>query len=196
MSMYQPRRLWLTAGEPGNQAVGIVPRNHGTARSRSAVPHEDRPHLQDRKTPTMTQLAALLLLVLLALVVPLPVHAQCPPGTVAAPASFETIIQPALAVDTNPSADVVEVFLTAREAMVDYGIGNQTPAWTYNGVVPGPTIEAEVGNTLIVNFCNNLPDETTIHWHGIETPANMDGSNISSSACPPAAPSATSFRCW
>ena len=133
----------------------------------------------------MTQLAALLLLVLLALVVPLPVHAQCPPGTVAAPASFDNIIQPALAVDTNPSADVVEVFLTAREAMVDYGTGNQTLAWTYNGVVPGPTIEAEVGNTLIVNFCNNLPDETTIHWHGIETPANMDGSNISQLSVPP-----------
>ena len=28
MSMYQPRRLWLTAGEPGNQAAGIVSRNH------------------------------------------------------------------------------------------------------------------------------------------------------------------------
>ena len=133
----------------------------------------------------MTQLATLMLLVLLALVVPLPVYAQCPPGTVAAPASFETIIQPALAVDTNPSADVVEVFLTAREAMVDYGSGNQTPVWTYNGVVPGPTIEADVGNTLIVHFCNNLPDETTIHWHGIETPANMDGSNISQLSVPP-----------
>ena len=136
-------------------------------------------------TMTMTKLATLMLLVLLALVVPLPVYAQCPPGTVAAPASFETIIQPALAVDTNPSPDVVEVFLTAREAVVDYGSGNQTPVWTYNGVVPGPTIEADVGNTLIVNFCNNLPDETTIHWHGIETPANMDGSDISQLSVPP-----------
>ncbi len=126
-----------------------------------------------------------MLLVLLALVVPLPVYAQCPAGAVAAPASFETIIQPALAVDTNPSADVVEVFLTAREAVVDYGTGNQTAVWTYNGVVPGPTIEAEVGNTLIVNFCNDLPEETTIHWHGIETPANMDGSNISQLTVPP-----------
>ena len=151
--------------------------------------HEDHPHPQDRRTPTMTmtmtKLATLMLLVLLALVVPLPVYAQCPAGAVAAPASFDTIIQPALAVDTNPSADVVEVFLTAREAMVDYGTGNQTPAWTYNGVVPGPTIEAEVGNTLIVNFCNDLPEETTIHWHGIETPANMDGSNISQLTVPP-----------
>ena len=133
----------------------------------------------------MTKLATLMFLVLLALVVPLPVYAQCPPGAVAAPASFETIIRPALAVDTNPSADVVEVFLTAREAVVDYGTGNQTPVWTYNGVVPGPTIEADVGNTLIVNFCNDLPDETTIHWHGIETPANMDGSDISQLTVPP-----------
>ena len=45
--------------------------------------------------------------------------------------------------------------------------------------VPGPTIQARVGDTLIVHFTNNLPEATTVHWHGVEVPATMDGSHIS-----------------
>ncbi len=109
----------------------------------------------------------------------------CDPGTIAAPASFESIVHPALAEDVDPAEDVVEVYLTAREAVWDFGIGSGTPVWTYNGVVPGPTIEAEIGDTLVVHLCNDLPGGTTIHWHGVETPANMDGSNIAQLTVPP-----------
>ncbi len=109
----------------------------------------------------------------------------CDPGTVAAPASFEGVVRPALAEDVDPDPDVVEIFLTAREAVWDFNTGNDTPVFTYNGVLPGPMIEAKVGDTLIVHLCNDLPGDTTIHWHGLETPANMDGSNISHPAVPP-----------
>ncbi len=109
----------------------------------------------------------------------------CPPGTIAAPASFETAIRPALAQDVNPDGGIVEVHLTAREAVWDFGIGSSTPVWTYNGVIPGPTLEANVGDTLIVHLCNDLLEETTIHWHGVETPANMDGSDIAQLTVPP-----------
>ncbi len=109
----------------------------------------------------------------------------CDPGTVAAPASFDGAVRPAIAEDVNPDDDVVEVFLTARESVWGFGIGTETPVWTYNGVLPGPTIEAEIGDTLIVHLCNDLPEDTTIHWHGIETPADMDGSNISQLTVPP-----------
>ena len=54
-----------------------------------------------------------------------------------------------------------------------------------NGSNPGPTIEGKVGDTLIVHFYNNLPEETTIHWHGMDVPANMDGSNISQGGVEP-----------
>ncbi len=109
----------------------------------------------------------------------------CEPGTVAAPASFDTTIRTALAEDVNPAEDVVEVHLTAREAIWGFGFDSDTPVWTYNGVIPGPAIEAEVGDTLIVHLCNDLPEDTTIHWHGVETPANMDGSNIAQLTVPP-----------
>jgi FtsP/CotA-like multicopper oxidase with cupredoxin domain len=53
--------------------------------------------------------------------------------------------------------------------------GVTTAAWTYGGAVPGPLIRARRGDRLIVNFTNNLPAETTIHWHGLRIPVNMDG---------------------
>jgi len=110
---------------------------------------------------------------------------NCAPGAIASPASLDGVIRPALAQDVNPAADIVEVFLTAREADWDFGTGNMTEVFTYNGVLPGPMIEANVGDTLIVHLCNDLPVDTTIHWHGLETPANMDGSNISQLSVPP-----------
>ena len=45
----------------------------------------------------------------------------------------------------------------------------------FNGVVPGPTIEAEVGDTIQVRLANDLSQPTTIHWHGLRIPADMDG---------------------
>jgi zinc transporter ZupT len=48
-------------------------------------------------------------------------------------------------------------------------------AWTYNGTVPGPTIHVRQGDTLRVIFTNHLPASTTIHWHGMAVPADMDG---------------------
>ncbi len=87
--------------------------------------------------------------------------------------------EPRVLRDHNPDPDVVEVFLHARVSKVDYGTGAKTAVWTYNGVVPGPTIEANVGDRLIVHFKNDLPEETTVHWHGVDVPATQDGSNLS-----------------
>ena len=47
--------------------------------------------------------------------------------------------------------------------------------WGYNGSVPGPTIEVNEGDHVRVIFHNNLPEHTTVHWHGLEVPINMDG---------------------
>jgi zinc transporter ZupT len=53
--------------------------------------------------------------------------------------------------------------------------GINVKAWTYNGTVPGPTIHVRQGDRLKVIFTNNLPEPTTVHWHGIQLPADMDG---------------------
>jgi FtsP/CotA-like multicopper oxidase with cupredoxin domain len=48
-------------------------------------------------------------------------------------------------------------------------------AWTYNGGIPGPLIRTHVGDRLIVHFRNSLPQPTTVHWHGVRLPIEMDG---------------------
>lgn len=47
--------------------------------------------------------------------------------------------------------------------------------WGYNGEVPGPTIECVQGDKLRIIFKNELPEPSSIHWHGIELPNDMDG---------------------
>ena len=48
-------------------------------------------------------------------------------------------------------------------------------AWGYNGTSPGPTIELTEGDTIRIILKNELPEPTTIHWHGIELPFRQDG---------------------
>jgi FtsP/CotA-like multicopper oxidase with cupredoxin domain len=77
--------------------------------------------------------------------------------------------------DLNPDPNVLEIELEARIADVELVPGFQTPAWTYNGTVPGPMLRAKLGDRVIVHFKNSLPEETTIHWHGLRVPNDMDG---------------------
>ena len=48
-------------------------------------------------------------------------------------------------------------------------------SWSYRGVVPGPEIRIRAGEVLQVRLKNQLPTETTIHWHGIALRNDMDG---------------------
>ena len=48
-------------------------------------------------------------------------------------------------------------------------------AFTYNGTVPGPMIRVTEGDQVRIVVKNELPDPTTIHWHGVEVPNAMDG---------------------
>jgi FtsP/CotA-like multicopper oxidase with cupredoxin domain len=87
--------------------------------------------------------------------------------------------------DENPDPNVVEVTLEAHEGMKTYGSSKPTPVWTYNGSVPGPFIDAKVGDRVIIKFKNSLPEPTTIHWHGIRLPATMDGTLAMQNPIPP-----------
>lgn len=51
----------------------------------------------------------------------------------------------------------------------------QTGVWAYEGTVPGPEIRVQQGDRLRVVVENRLPQETTVHWHGIRVPNAMDG---------------------
>jgi FtsP/CotA-like multicopper oxidase with cupredoxin domain len=52
------------------------------------------------------------------------------------------------------------------------------PARPRRRTVPGPTLEVHEGDQVIIHFRNNLPEATTIHWHGLHIPADMDGSPL------------------
>ena len=88
-------------------------------------------------------------------------------------------IDPVDAVDINPDPNIVEVNIVAAETTWEFIPGVPTTVYSYNGTIPGPTIRADVFDTVIVHFTNNLPEPTTIHWHGIELDASQDGSHIS-----------------
>ncbi len=107
-------------------------------------------------------------------------------GVIVPPKEKGDILRPATVADRNPDPNIVEVVLVAAEQDIKLpGVPGKISMYAYNGTVPGPTIEANVGDRLIVHFLNLLPEETTIHWHGLETPANMDGSHIAQLAVEP-----------
>ncbi|MGH9939223.1 MAG: multicopper oxidase domain-containing protein, partial [Blastocatellia bacterium] len=72
----------------------------------------------------------------------------------------------------NLRAEVVECELMPKTHM---GPARKMNAWGYNGSVPGPMIEVVEGDRVRVIFENKLPEMTTVHWHGLEIPIEMDG---------------------
>ena len=47
--------------------------------------------------------------------------------------------------------------------------------WGFNGSAPGPTIQVNQGDRVRIIVDNHLPEATSMHWHGLEIPHNMDG---------------------
>lgn len=78
--------------------------------------------------------------------------------------------------DPTVLADGTKHFeLTA--SIVDWEVapGQVVQAWAYNGIVPGPRINVDVGDTVEVEITNDLPVGTDIHWHGVDVPNDQDG---------------------
>ena len=68
-----------------------------------------------------------------------------------------------------------EFHLTAAITPWEVEPGKIVDAWTYNGMVPAPMIKVDVGDRVRVVVDNQLPMGTDVHWHGIQTPNDMDG---------------------
>jgi FtsP/CotA-like multicopper oxidase with cupredoxin domain len=92
-----------------------------------------------------------------------------------APPDWDADIRLNEAKDINPDPKVVEINIAAKVASVEVAPGKRVNAWTYDGGLPGPLIRGRVGDRLIVHFKNDLPQPTTIHWHGVRVPIEMDG---------------------
>ncbi len=65
--------------------------------------------------------------------------------------------------------------LTASVTDWEVSPGQVVQAWAYNGQVPGPRIDLDVGDRIEVQITNELPLGTDIHWHGIDVPNEQDG---------------------
>ncbi len=71
--------------------------------------------------------------------------------------------------------NTVEVDLVAKTSEIELVPGVKTQTWSYNGQIPGPEIKIRLGEKVKINFTNQLPQETTIHFHGVRLPNKMDG---------------------
>ena len=71
-------------------------------------------------------------------------------------------------------AAVKDVTLTAAPTTFDLG-GLDAATWAYGGAVPGAEIRVKAGDVVRARFTNQLPEATTIHWHGIALRNDMDG---------------------
>jgi FtsP/CotA-like multicopper oxidase with cupredoxin domain len=65
--------------------------------------------------------------------------------------------------------------LTCTEVQWEVETGKRVKAWTYNGQVPGPQFRVKEGDRVRVNVKNDLPQSTSVHFHGVEMPNDMDG---------------------
>lgn len=70
----------------------------------------------------------------------------------------------------------VKVFeLTAEKIQWETEVGKKVEAWAYNGQVPGPQMRVKEGDRVRVILHNKLDESTSIHFHGVELPNDMDG---------------------
>ncbi len=77
-------------------------------------------------------------------------------------------------VSTSPGQRLVEKSLTAKRVTLDLG-GRTVSTWAYGDTAPGPLVRASAGDLLRVTLDNQLPADTTIHWHGIRLRNAADG---------------------
>lgn len=73
------------------------------------------------------------------------------------------------------NGDIWVFRLTARPVKWQILPGTRVTAWTFNGTVPGPAIRVPYGQKIQVVVKNELPEPTSVHWHGIQVPNAMDG---------------------
>ncbi len=93
---------------------------------------------------------------------------------------FRLIAQPIEKIIVDTSRSTLE-HLIPEEYKKDIVLHQHAPIfkkvkfWGYNGSMPGPTIEVTEGDRIRIILKNELPEPTSIHWHGFEIPNSQDG---------------------
>ncbi len=119
----------------------------------------------------------------------MPEVATATPGTMMAEGSMGHGMEPITGKNVQPAAssqggqplsfreeNSTKVFeLTTKTVAWQILDGVMTTAFTYNGTVPGPMIRVTEGDRVRVVVKNELDEPTSVHFHGVELPNNMDG---------------------
>ena len=101
--------------------------------------------------------------------------ASVPASSNPGPAQFALGDGPSGVAGSRFSDPDVEVNLTADVVQWEVLDGEFVEVWVYNGQYPGHEIRVREGDKVRINLTNNLPEATTIHWHGLEVPNDQDG---------------------
>lgn len=108
------------------------------------------------------------------------------------PVTTQELVQPELLSSVD---GVLNVELTCAITEVDLGVGHPVMAWSYNGTVPGPTLEVRPGDWLNIHLINNLPEipegqdpqvldrphawtTTNLHTHGLHVSPSGNADNV------------------
>ena len=83
--------------------------------------------------------------------------------------------RPALPIPGVLTADASNrIVLTVQRGTSQFGAKTAT-SWGYNGNLLGPALRLQQGKAVTIDINNQLTEETTVHWHGLEIPGEVDG---------------------
>ncbi|KNC93274.1 multicopper oxidase CueO [Trabulsiella odontotermitis] len=83
--------------------------------------------------------------------------------------------RPALPIPELLTADATNrIAINVQAGKTQFGPHLAT-TWGYNGNLLGPALQLRQGKAVTVDIHNQLSEETTLHWHGVEVPGEVDG---------------------
>lgn len=77
--------------------------------------------------------------------------------------------------ESNMEGSVRTFDLNLQAGSTEFKAGSPVETWGINGDYLAPTIRVADGEEVRINVANGLPEDTTLHWHGLHVPAMMDG---------------------
>jgi CopA family copper-resistance protein len=98
-------------------------------------------------------------------------------GAVSTSVILHQILPKSVGAIVNPSSNYLQgnnIDLQISDQVIKID-DRQGKAIILNEVLPAPTIKLQEGQIATINVTNNLNEDTSIHWHGLILPANMDG---------------------
>ncbi|HEF0123640.1 TPA: multicopper oxidase CueO [Citrobacter youngae] len=73
---------------------------------------------------------------------------------------------------TSDASNRIQLIVKAGQSTF---AGKTATTWGYNGNLLGPAVKLNTGQAVSVDIHNQLAEETTLHWHGLEIPGEVDG---------------------